>query len=346
MNLTTYNTAKTSVAWYNYPTDTVITRGKDRFDLLQRMTTNNVNPLIEASTNSTNEGGAGIQNIFVTDKARIIDVFTALAFPNELRLLCSHGFGVKIAEWLDKYTFIEDMTTEDVSPQYASVLVFGPRALQLLEELSKSELQDMRIGSWKRVSLQNITLEGSSNQSIEAIIIKQQPLCEFCYCIQVASEAHESLHRLLRSIDGVAEADDSTFQTLRIEAAWGQHGKEWTEERNPLEAGLVRLVDFTKGCYIGQEVIARLDTYNKVKVRYSGVVSDTPIPTNARFIDRSDGKENDIGGVTSVTYSPELQKHIALAYIRSAFANPTASIEAVAEGYSAQVEIVKLPFVM
>lgn len=328
----TYALAKNSVGWRKHPIDILEARGNDRLDLLQRMTTNDVLTL-----KGTNTSGTGAQNVLITDKARIIDVFTVLARQESVLLLFSGGMGDKVIQWLDKYTFIDDFQARNVSAEYASFLIFGVRSMQLLEELTGASLLDMRLSSW-----QNITIQGS----IDAVIIKQQPLCGFCYTLLVPKAHETTLCDILNALEDVAEVDDSTFDTLRIEAAWGKLGAEWTEERNPLEAGLVGLVDFKKGCYIGQEVIARLDTYNKVKVRLSGFVSDTPIPQNARFFDESDGKRTEIGGVTSSTFSPELGKHIALGYIRSAFANPDANVEASSEGYSAQLTIVKLPFVM
>jgi folate-binding protein YgfZ len=335
-----YTIAKSSVGWCNYPIDTVIARGNDRLDLVQRMTTNDVSKLTGTETS-----GSGVQNILLSDKARIIDVFTVLAMPNHALLLFSQGFGEKACAWLDKYTFIDDFTAENISSKYASMLVFGPRSAELLADVTGENIPELRANAW----------QGASILGSEMIIVKQPPLCERCYLLLFPHEARETLAEHLRRFDSVVEIDSDTFETLRIEAAWGQHGSEWTDERNPLEAGLVSLVDFKKGCYIGQEVIARLDTYNKVKVRLSGVVSDAPIPLNARFYDDTDGnsasgKRTDIGGVSSTTFSPELGKYIALCYIRSAFANPggfvQASDEAVAGEYRGQLEIVKLPFVV
>ncbi len=332
VNTDVYTLATSSVGWRKHSLDIAIARGKDRLDLLQRMTTNDVLKLSGSDTS-----GNGAQNVLVTDKARIIDVFTVLARENDLLMLFSHGLGEKALQWLDKYTFIDDFQTEDVSAEYASYLVFGARSLQLLEELTGASLLDMRQSAWQKVSIAGGT---------EGIIIKHQPLCGFCHILLVPKAHEEALCTILRGLEDVAEVDDATFETLRIESAWGKHGAEWTDERNPLEAGLVGLVDFKKGCYIGQEVIARLDTYNKVKVRLSGFVSNAPIPKDARFFDDSEGKHTDIGGVTSSTFSPECGLYIALGYIRSAFANPDAAVNAEREGYSEQLTIVKLPFVM
>ncbi|MCU0425593.1 MAG: hypothetical protein MUF71_08205 [Candidatus Kapabacteria bacterium] len=337
INLDAYKTAKNSVGWRKHPQDIVLARGKDSYDLLQRMTTNNVLGLQGSDT-----GGVGVQNILLTDKARIIDVFTVLPRQNDLLMMYSGGMGQKAIEWLDKYTFVDDIVTENITSNYASFLVFGVRALQLLEEISGLHLGEVRTSSWLEASIYGIP---------GCIVVKQAPLCEFCYTVLVPSDLASGFEDFIRSLEGIAEIDDATFETLRIEAAWGKLGAEWTDLYNPLEAGLVGLVDFKKGCYIGQEVIARLDTYNKVKVRLMGFTANEPIAPNAHFYDESDGKRTDIGVVSSKTYSPELQQYIALGYIRSQFANPGAEALACstdAEGVETRqvLTMTKLPFVM
>lgn len=337
INLQAYTTAKNSVGWRKQPYDVVRAKGNDRFDLLQRLTTNNV-----VGLTGSLDGGTGVQNILLTDKARIIDVFTVLPRENDLFMLFSEGMGAKAMEWLDKYTFIDDFVTENITPNYTTYLVFGVKALQFMEEISSRSIGELRTASWLRATLQGIA---------ECVLVKQPPLCEFCYAVLVPSQFANAFEEFMRGLEGIAEIDDMTFETLRIEAAWGKLGAEWTDAHNPLEAGLVGLVDFKKGCYIGQEVIARLDTYNKVKVRLMGFTNDAPIPSEGVFLDESDGKRTDIGSIRSSTYSPELQKYIALGYIRSQFANPGASVllawtNAAGEEIRQMPEIVKLPFVM
>jgi folate-binding protein YgfZ len=340
--LEAYRTAKRSVGWRRYPLDVARIGGKDAADLLQRLTTNNTLGLKGGS-----EAGEGVCNIFVTDKARIIDVFTTLAEADgALLALFSEGFASKAIEWLDKYTFVEDVSAKDASAEFAPFLIFGPRARQFCEDLTGADLRDLRAHAWTKVRFAN---------GVECALVKHLPLAEYCFIALAPAGDEERLRDLFGSLGEAAEIDENVFEVLRVEAAWGKHGAEWTAERNPLEAGLVSFVDFKKGCYIGQEVIARLDTYNKVKVRLCGFTGVEPIAAGARFVDdsASDKPPADIGGVTSAVYSPELERHIALGYIRSAFANPGLSVKAIAgapqDGAAAtaqELEIVKLPFTM
>jgi tRNA-modifying protein YgfZ len=362
---TAYSLAKSSVAWCAYAVDILTAHGADRTDLLQRMTTNEMKPLATSTNTKSNTGdenraNIGIQTVFVNDKARIVDVTTVVALEHTHRIICSSGMADTLSAWLEKYTFIDDFRTTNDTPNIASFLVFGPRSLQLLNECTGVDLRELRVHHAANVSLQT-----AQNHGCEAMIVKQPTLCDFCWLVIVEAAQAEQFRALMRSFneegsgrvgegvgDGtydserVGEVDAATFDTLRIEAAWSKLGNEWTDANNPLEAGLVTAVSFTKGCYIGQEVIARLDTYNKVKVRLVGFTSSNAIPAESTFWDEADGKRTAIGSVTSSAYSPDLQMHIALGYIRSQFANPGASVEATFGETVQQVHIVKLPFVL
>ena len=89
-------------------------------------------------------------------------------------------------------------------------------------------------------------------------------------------------------------------------------------------------------------MVARLDSYNKVKQHLVGFVADQPIPPGAEFHDET----RVTGRITRSTFSPELQKYIALGYIRTAYANPGTRVTATYNGREYPLDIVKLPFTM
>jgi folate-binding protein YgfZ len=344
-----YWAARNSVAWRDCSRiGKVIARGADRLDLLQRMTTNNVAILKGAATS-----GDGTQTVFVTDKARMLDVATVIARENDgvndVLMLLSEGKDEEIIQWLDKYTFIDDFTTHNVTKDFAAVMLCGPRSAQFIKDWTGAVVAELRASHWQSVEIKSVEIKSVEIRGVPATLVKMPTLCELCYILifpqTSADKVLESLHSYN---DTVPEMNDEVFETLRIEAGWGRVGAEWTDAHNPLEAALVSLVDFTKGCYIGQEVIARLDTYNKVKTRLVGFVSKEAIPVGAKFLDAASAATTgaEIGHITSATYSPELQQYIALGYIRTAFANPGARIEALAGEQEISVEIVKLPFLM
>ncbi len=86
-----------------------------------------------------------------------------------------------------------------------------------------------------------------------------------------ASEDNEFYSKkILKNNSDLKKITQSEYETLRIEYGIPKFGKEMTNETNPLECGLEKYVSFTKGCYIGQEVIARLDTYDKISKHMVG----------------------------------------------------------------------------
>ena len=132
----------------------------------------------------------------------------------------------------------------------------------------------------------------------------------------VKENASEYWENLLEQ--GAVPVGREAWNIRRIELGIPRYGFELTESANPLEAGLFDSISLSKGCYIGQEVIARMDTYDKVsrqlrRLHFSGEVDDSSKPVLS-----SDGKK--VGIVTSSVYSIELGKHIGLGYIKNKYA--------------------------
>jgi folate-binding protein YgfZ len=114
---------------------------------------------------------------------------------------------------------------------------------------------------------------------------------------------------------------EEAYNIYRIEQGLPIAPHELNDEYNPHEAGLVDYIDFNKGCYIGQEVIARLQTYSKVQRKLVGVkFSDPIVSNNGRIILEDNGAE--VGTVTSSAISHKLGSPIGLAYIKNSHLKP------------------------
>ncbi len=209
---------------------------------------------------------------------RFIDVVTVLAENDGLTLICSEGNGNTITEWLTKYHFSEDLEISDQSGNYGLFALYGKNPVQIIPEFEGTILY-------------------SDNDSV-FILIKNEPA--------------EIWQALLKS--GVSTAGREAWNIRRIEWGIPRYGYEITSNANPLEAGLANSVSFTKGCYIGQEVIARMDTYDKIsrqlrRVHLSGeieIVDKISLLSGTKIV----------GELTSSVYSFELGKHIGLGYIK------------------------------
>jgi folate-binding protein YgfZ len=143
---------------------------------------------------------------------------------------------------------------------------------------------------------------------------------------------------------GVRECDLGAYEAVRIEAGVPVMGRELDESTIPAEAGVVdRAVSFTKGCFTGQELVARIDSRGgNVPRHLRGIVIGTNVvpPVGARV--EADGKE--VGALTSVAESLERRAPVALAYVRRAV-EPPADVTVSWDGGSVQARVETLPLV-
>ena len=139
---------------------------------------------------------------------------------------------------------------------------------------------------------------------------------------------------------GMEPVPNKLFDHIRMSNKVPIAGFDLTEDVNPLEAGLLDLIDFEKGCYIGQEVIARLDTYDKVQRSLVGF-SQTELTNDMQRIEIGDDILSDdvgrrVGWVTSVAQKPRTNELIGLAYLRKTHTRP-GSVMTTSEGANLQI---------
>ena len=115
--------------------------------------------------------------------------------------------------------------------------------------------------------------------------------------------------------------DDECAEVFRIEQGIPRWGRELTEQIIPTEANLeATSIDYSKGCYIGQEVISRIKMSGQTNKRLCGLVSvaGTPLRPGMRLVSR-ENETKEAGWITSATRSPRLGKEIALGYVKRGF---------------------------
>src|SRR5215213_8026166 len=112
---------------------------------------------------------------------------------------------------------------------------------------------------------------------------------------------------------GAQPVSPETFEILRIEAGIARHGKDMDETNVVLETNLDDAISYTKGCYVGQEIIVRIKHRGHVAKKLTGIKFDKEVPAGSTITSEDD---KEIGRVTSATYSPKLESHIALGYVR------------------------------
>ena len=224
--------------------------GADGLDLLNRLSTNN---LIDLGP------GEGASTVLTTNKGRIIDLLLVARLGGELLVVTSPGAAEKVVEWIDLYTFGEDIAVQDVTEETALLSVVGPSAGDLLGP-----------------GVRSLGLYGACEIDIEGVLVRAVRTDAFgttgYYILAPASQAEEAWDALARM--GAVPMGEDAAETLRVEQGVPRYGRELGEEFNPLEAELLSSISFDKGCYIGQEVVVRLNTYDKVQKRLVGVALD------------------------------------------------------------------------
>ena len=325
-----YQAAQEGTVFARLHRGVILGKGADGLDLLQRLSTGDIGGLKSGEEGTT---------VLTTDKGRVLEVVRLLAFEDHLLLLLQGQEVEAVREWLDKYTIMDDFTTEDATSSWKLLGLYGEHAKSVLENILGTSIPDqgksvsVEVNGAPVLAIRDIRLNGSGS-----------------FTLLVAEQAADAVEAALTE-SGIPEIDEDTRQTLRIEVGQPESGSELNDTYNPLEAGLVSWISFTKGCYIGQEVIARLDTYDKVKRRLIGLKLDS-----AEESDLADGQELTvrepvenvaIGTVTSLTHSYRLGVPVGLAYIRSAYATPDLPVQLTTTGEDQRVvatgHLAKLP---
>jgi len=237
--------------------------GKDAADFLNRMSTNDLSKLRKGEFATT---------VLTTEKGRIIDVIRVLSLDDALLVLTSEGSEAAVRHWLERYVIMEDI---QFSSESASCL-----ALNLFGEAIPAVLSIAGLGQTFPVDNVMLSLK-SEGESVVAFRDELWPGTVVTLFTTGSASRLESLRgEILRS---AAVIPRDTLDAYMIEAGVPAPGTEISTEHNPLECNFWRFVNFSKGCYIGQEVIARLDSYSKLQKRMTGFqfeqgVSPGPAP--------------------------------------------------------------------
>ena len=291
----------------------LVIRGEDALDLLDRLSTNELAAL---------EVGSGTATVLTTNKGRIVDLLIVHREEDRLVVFTSQGNQTRVAEWIDFYTFVEDVEVEDRTGETAMLSVSGPGSASLLDELTDG--QATLLGVLERM---NVDIAG-----VQSEVYRSDFLGSTSYDIVVEAADKDSLSALLIEKGAVA-VGANTIEAVRVERGIPAFGNELTEDYNPHEANLVHHVSFSKGCYIGQEVIARLQTYKKVSKFLVGLRWDGDDPSEGSFLTH-DGKR--MGIVTSAARVPHTGANVGLGYVRKEF---VADGQAVADESGNEVRI-------
>ncbi len=255
--------------------DAIELSGSTRLDFLQRMSTNDFSHL---------EPGSFLWTVLTTPLARVVDWVQVLARADDLLLLTSPGRGTAVLEWLRRYVFFRDDLVLHLEPAPRQVwLALGPSAAAIAAAVAP-HTQALASDAWL--------------QSGEALTWRVDRPGAGGWAILCPPAG---LPVLVDSALPQPTADN-LYEILRIEAGLPSPGSEITDERIPLEVGLSTSISLDKGCYVGQEIIARMTSLHRLARRLVGVQLTAPADPGVELRQ----EDNRVGHLTSIACSPRL----------------------------------------
>ena len=205
--------------------------------------------------------GEGCDTVFVTSTARTIDLVTGLVLDDEVLLIVSPNRREYLVDWLDKYIFFADrVQLKDVTDTLASFTVIGTESMSMLAQLGCPKLLELPLHNHQIYTIAGIEVRIAIGTELG--LPGYQLICD--------RDRSAILQQSLADL-GAVTIDEDAWECLRIEQGRPKPDAELTEDYNPLEVGLWDTISFSKGCYIGQETIARLNTYKGVKQYLWGI---------------------------------------------------------------------------
>lgn len=223
--------------------------------------------------------GASCYAALLTPKGAMVGDVRVLKRAPDMLLDTGAGFGEKVKAFLNQYLISEDAEIHD-APALKWVSLWGPQAEREVSALPSE---------WVLARVPSLFAQG-----IDVLV------------------ASENVPRVPQMLGGVPQLSAATSEVIRVENGVPKYGVDMVETTIPLEANLERAIHYNKGCYIGQEVIARATYRGHMNRKLSGLLLGNALPSAGAELKRADKK---VGWVTSVVHSVKHGQNLALGYV-------------------------------
>ena len=283
--------------------------GKDRISFLNSLLTSDVAHLSE---------NMGQHSALLNTKARVIADLYLYSEPDAILVDTGDSSAPVVKETLDRFVITEDVQIRDATSDLVQMTVQGPNASTAFRDALGVGVDDLTM-------LQHKSLGPS-------IIISRDRTGIGGYDIIVPGNEAEAVWQgfLLKAGDtGLAPVGLKALDVLRLEAGYPKYGVDLDQNTIILEAGFKDALNFTKGCYLGQEVVARATHIGRVNKQLVGVEIDAKRPPAGGSKLTSKGVE--AGFITSAAFSPGLDRVAALGYANRDFAKIGTRLEVESE---------------
>lgn len=303
-------------------------RGQDSADFLHRITTNDLKNFKKENLRQT---------IFTTEKGRIIDVVTVMNFESHLILVGNEANKIKVMSWINRYIISDDVKHSDANHRFNIIEFLGPQADSFMTWVCGSGISEIPTDSFKVMNVEGI-LFFLAKMKDERGFKKFWVLTDTTHTIRFLNYVLDNTGPFDFNLIG-----SDAYNSFRIEQGIPTAPNEINDLFNPHELNLSHLIDSTKGCYIGQEVLARLETYDKVQKSITGLTFDSDFEIHPE-IQLVDEENQEAGILTSFVNSIKLHKPIGLAVLRKKYLNEQQNLFVNTGNQKIKARINELPF--
>jgi folate-binding protein YgfZ len=302
MMSTGYEALRHGAAWMNVSArGRIAVRGRDRARLLHNLTSNEVKKL---------SAGSGCYAFLLSPQGRIQADLTLLACDNQISLDTEPELREKIVQHIRRYIVADQVELEDVTEATCAIALEGPESALVLEKSGAVA---------PGADYQHLPWREAGEATIARISLTGQP----GFRIYAAAGAADGISRRLAEA-GAQPASEEDARLVRLENGRPRYGEDIRETSLPQETGQMHAVSFSKGCYLGQEIVERIRAQGHVNRKLVQLRLDSAAPAGAKLT--ADGAE--AGEITSSIYSPAQGSAVALAYVRSIYATPGQALAA------------------
>ena len=293
--MTGYEALRNRAAWMDLSTRGKIKlTGEDRARLLHAMTTNHIQQLTP---------GTGCYAFFLTDKGRVLADANILCRPDYFLLDVEPETREPLYQHLDHFIIADDVALEDVTVAIAAIAIEGPQAAEVLQRAGAPVPQaEYASSDWDNCFVVRLSSTGSAG---------------FFVFLPVAEKA-AVIARLEAA--GAEPADAEAARVVRLEHGKPRYSEDISERFLAQEANQPRALHFSKGCYLGQEIVERVRSRGQIHRVLMPLILETKEPPEAGAKLQIDAAS--VAEITSAAYSPALDKVVALAYVRTEHARP------------------------
>lgn len=252
----------------------------------------------------------------------------------------------RVLKTIERFTLAGDFRVNDLSSQTAMLSVQGKNAADIVRQVLGEFAAEIATNgatqiAWPRANENEDNAPAQA--SLTMTVIRATHTGEDGFDLIVDAEKAADLWNALHEA-GARPVGDDALETLRIEAGLPRFGVDMDETNVVTEAALDDAVSYTKGCYVGQEIIARIKYRGHVAKKLSGVAFEQAVQVAAGAVIKS-AEDKEVGRLTSVTYSRQLKRTIALAYLKYDYLAPGTVLKVAASDSELTAQVVELPFV-